>query len=148
MDFEKILNFLNGRIHYSIAALCVFCLWYWYKPNPYTEFAIVVLTVFVFGGIVKWGIERIRRFWYIRGRKKRPKSLTVSEKEVLGQYIERQERAIALYIVEPVVANLICEKILVRTSNLSLPGGMPAAFSVSIQPFVWDYLNKHRDLLE
>jgi hypothetical protein len=151
MSLDKIPDFLRVNIHYVISGFVIFCLWYWHQPKPYAEFGIVLFAIFLFGDFIKWLINKINSFMYFRLHKKRLQTLSVAEKEILRGYFKSKEKALPLNITAPPVALLINESILVRVSNNSfmhpdVPAGVPI-FAVAIQPYIWEYLNKDRGLI-
>ena len=75
--------------------------------------------------------------------KKRLQSLTPIEKQILGYYIQNQTRSQNLPIQDGTVIALQKEKIIIRGSSL----GSPHGFDYIIQPWAWEYLNKHSWLL-
>ena len=81
---------------------------------------------------------------WIRLGKKRLKSLTPKEKEILGYYIKKQTRSQNLPIQDGTVNALEKEKIIIRGSIL----GSRYGFDYIIQPWAWEYLNNHPELLE
>jgi hypothetical protein len=80
-----------------------------------------------------------------RGRR-RLRNLNAEEKSILSYYIEKQTRGQYLSIASGVVKVLEIEHILFRASALGLPGSLND-FSYAIQPWAWEYLNKHPKLL-
>lgn len=85
----------------------------------------------------------VQAYWVWQG-KKRLKALTPDEKEILRYYIDNQTRSQNLDIKSGTVSNLQRDKIIVRGSNL----GTYFGFDYVIQPWAWDYLNRHPELLE
>lgn len=75
--------------------------------------------------------------------KKRLQSLTPIEKQILGYYIQNQTRSQNLPIQDGTVIALQKEKIIIRGSSL----GSLHGFDYIIQPWAWEYLNKHSGLL-
>lgn len=76
--------------------------------------------------------------------KKRLKSLTPTEKQILGYYIQNQTRSQNLPIQNGTVNALQKERIIIRGSSL----GSIHGFDYIIQPWAWEYLNKHPELLD
>ena len=96
----------------------------------------------VIGGqsISQWGKRAIGR----RGRKRRLHSLTQEERGVLRGYIAEDKRTQYFDISDGVVQGLFLEGILFKPSNIS----SYITMAYNIQPWVWDYLNKHPDLVK
>jgi hypothetical protein len=76
--------------------------------------------------------------------KQRLKKLTPREKHILNGYINENERTQYLDYTDGSVRELELMKIIYRSSNLSRGG---TVFAYNIQPWAWDYLNKHKKLL-
>ena len=86
----------------------------------------------------------IAQAYWIRIGKKRLRSLTPTEKKILGYYIRNQIRSQNLPIQNGTVNALQKERIIVRGSSL----GSISGFDYIIQPWAWDYLNKKPELLD
>ena len=86
----------------------------------------------------------IAEAYWINIGKKRLKALTPEEKRILGHYIHNQTRSQNLRIQDGTVNALQRERIIIRGSSL----GSLHGFDFVIQPWAWEYLNKHPDLLE
>jgi len=84
--------------------------------------------------------RRVRRYQH-----QRLNNLTEDEKELLRGFIHNQTRTQYLSMSDGRVGQLQTEKILFRASNL---GQYMDFFAYNIQPWAWDYLNKHPELLE
>lgn len=93
---------------------------------------------------IRAGIRQYDRYSFFRSGKKRLHRLTVEEKQILRAYIEGQTRSLHLNVTSGVVNGLEQETIIYRSSNL---GHLMSGFAYNIQPWAWDYLNEHRDLL-
>lgn len=76
--------------------------------------------------------------------KKRLRALTPEEKEILSYYIQNQTRSQSLDIKSGTVNALQKDKIIFRGSNL----GTYFGFDFVIQPWAWEHLNDHPELLE
>ena len=76
--------------------------------------------------------------------KKRLQSLTPTEKQILRYYIQNQNRSQNLPIQDGTVNALQKEKIIIRGSSL----GSLHGFDYIIQPWAWEFLNKHPELLD
>lgn len=88
--------------------------------------------------------RKINDYHFWKARKKRLHRLSAEEKQILRAYIERQTRSLNLDVMSGVVNGLEQETIIYRASSL---GHLMAGFAYNIQPWAWDYLNEHRDLL-
>lgn len=78
-------------------------------------------------------------------RQKRLRELTEEEKKILSPYIFKGTRTQTLDYTNGTVNELERYLIIYRTSILSQGG---VYFSYNIQPWAWEYLNKHSKLLE
>lgn len=73
-------------------------------------------------------------------------SLTEDEKDCLRPYIEQQTRSQCFSMHDGVAMGLQQRKIIVRISSIGLPGSN-FSFPFQIQPWAWEYLNKHPELV-
>lgn len=85
----------------------------------------------------------IAEAYWIRIGRKRLQSLNPTEKEILRYYIQNQTRSQSLPIQDGTVNALQREKIIIRGSSL----GSLHGFDFVIQPWAWEYLNEHPELL-
>ena len=76
--------------------------------------------------------------------KKRLRALTPEEKDILVYYINNQTRSQRLDIKSGTVNALQRDKSILRGSNL----GTYFGFDFVIQPWAWEHLNEHPELLE
>lgn len=81
----------------------------------------------------------------INQREEKVKSLTHEEKEILSYYIDNQTRTQLLPFDSGVVTELVYYNIIYRSSSII---DMNFELAYNIQPWAWDYLNKHPELLE
>lgn len=89
----------------------------------------------------------MRRYaWRVKEHRgiKRLRQLTAGEKAFLGPYIWEQKRTRSGHINDGVVRELEAVGIVRQASNLSTSG---TAFPYNIQPWAWDHLNAHPELL-
>jgi len=117
-----------------------------YRDEGKPDFGAVLLlcvALTIASGIGAAG-SKINDYRFLRARKKRLHRLSVEEKQILRAYIEGQTRSLMLDIASGVVNGLEQETIIYRSSSL---GHLMSGFAYNIQPWAWDYLNKHRDLL-
>ena len=78
-------------------------------------------------------------------RIQRLQKLTVEEREVLSQYISSQTRTQAFKYSDGVIRELEAFKIISRSSEIAHRFDI---FPFNIQPWAWDYLNEHPELLD
>ncbi|HUN28582.1 MAG TPA: superinfection exclusion B family protein [Alphaproteobacteria bacterium] len=114
------------------------------EGKPY--FGVILLlciALTIASGIGALG-SKINDYRLRRSRKKRLHSLTVEEKQILRAYIKGQTRTRYFDITDGVVKGLEQETIIYRSSDV---GHLVSGFAYNIQPWAWNYLNDHRDLL-
>jgi hypothetical protein len=77
-------------------------------------------------------------------------SLSEDEKQLLNRFLTASTRTLELPEGEGVVQALVSKDILYRSSTLGRlgPFGATSYFPYSIQPWAWDYLCKHSDLVQ
>jgi hypothetical protein len=75
----------------------------------------------------------------------RLRNSTPPERSILRRYIEGNTRTQKLAIDDGVVQGLMSEKILYRSSQV---GDIMMRFDHNIQPWAWDYLKKHSELVK
>ena len=80
----------------------------------------------------------------LRERQERLHHLSEPEKEILRGYVEGQTKTQYLSMADGVVGGLEAERVLYRASDL---GRSVDYFAYNMQPWAWDYLNKHPKLL-
>lgn len=86
----------------------------------------------------------IAEAYWIRAGRKRLQNLNPTEKQILSYYIQNQTRSQNLPIQNGTVSALQKEKIIIRGSSLGTMHG----FDYIMQPWAWEYLNEHPELLE
>ena len=98
-------------------------------------------------------VERVREhavqwWWNRRWRRdaeRRLRDLTDDEKRVLRGYVNNNTRTQNLNMTNGVTSGLAAESIIYRASQLSVGSTI---FAYNIQPWAWDYLREHPELLE
>jgi hypothetical protein len=90
------------------------------------------------------GIKQMANVYYL---KKDAKSLTDEEKKLLRHFIENQTRSANLSLKDGVVLGLEQRKIIIRLGILGTDA-YSMSFPFNIQPWAWEYFNKHRELLD
>lgn len=86
----------------------------------------------------------IAEAYWVRIGRKRLQNLNPTEKEILRYYIKNQTRSQSLPIQDGTVNALQREKVIIRGSSL----GSLYGFDFIIQPWAWEYLNEHPELLD
>jgi hypothetical protein len=114
------------------------------KGKLYFGIAFFVLSAVIIANTVQRLAHMNNSFFAMWARKKRLHRLTAEEVQILRQYIEGQTRTNYLDINDGVVSGLISEAIIYRSANVST---FFTTFAHNIQPWAWNYLNKHRNLL-
>ena len=117
------------------------------EGKPYLGALLLVCIAIAIASSIKAGVGKYNKCRFFLARKKRLHRLTIEEKQILGRYIKGQTRSTYLDVTSGIVNGLVRESIISRASTLSNPMAGHFAFSYNIQPWVWDYLNEHRDLL-
>lgn len=110
------------------------------------------LFLFSFAGLVtlcgkvlfQWTREKYRRRRALGLWQKSLHRVTPEERAVLRQYIERQSKTQNFEMADGVVRGLVAENILFRPSSISV---RYTTFAHNIQPWAWDYLNEHPELV-
>lgn len=87
----------------------------------------------------------IAEAYWIRLGRKRLQSLNPTEKNILRYYIQNQTRSQQLRIQDGTINALQREMIIILGSSLGSP---LYGFDFIIQPWAWEYLNKHPELLD
>ncbi|MBA3966057.1 MAG: super-infection exclusion protein B [Nitrospirales bacterium] len=116
--------------------------------RPYLGVAFLLsLTLTIVNSIAAMGkfiSPWIVQTYLIRIGKKRLQNLNPTEKKILSYYIENQTRSQNLSIQDGTVNGLQKEKIIIQGSTL----GTIYGFDIIIQPWAWEYLNQHPELLD
>jgi hypothetical protein len=161
-NLVKILAFFKEPIRYIIgvgivAAIVLFSpdsiinklglLKYRDEGKPYLGGALLLCIAIIIANVIGFGVRKYDNHRFLRTGKKRLHRLTIEEKQILRGYIEGQTRSMDLSVTDGVVNGLVHERIIYRSSNLSNSMAGFLAFAHNIQPWAWDYLNEHRDLL-
>ena len=79
---------------------------------------------------------------------KRMHDLTPAEKDILRKYVAEETRTQRLRVGDGVVQGLVQVGVLYRSTGVGEtgPGGAPV-FDYNIEPWAWDYLRNHLELL-
>lgn len=78
--------------------------------------------------------------------KKEANDLTEEEKKLLKSFVDNDTRSMNLSLKDPIVLGLEKRQFLVRTGTIGTDP-MSMSFPFSIQPWAWEHLNKHSELL-
>ena len=89
-------------------------------------------------------INRLEQARWRKLRVKRLHDLTPHEKLILKVYLDQNTRTQYLNIGNGVVTGLVHEEILYRSANI---GNLSSGFAYNIQPWAFDYLRQHPELL-
>lgn len=104
---------------------------------------LILAHVFVF--IYSYFSKIIKNMLFLRAKRKRLYSLTDEEKRILSGFVSKNTRSQDLECTNGVVLGLEIEKIIVRVSSLS---SYFTEFPYNIQPWAWEYLKEHPELLK
>jgi hypothetical protein len=119
--------------------------------KPYFGLLFFVLLAVIVIAAVDAATSTVRYYNALRRGRKRLQTLTLEEKRILAGYIGHQTRSRYLSIQSGVVKGLVHEGIIYRSSNISNPqlGDFESsfAFAHNIQPWAWEYLNEHHEVL-
>jgi len=107
--------------------------------------SVSLLLAHLFAPLLSLALDRWTDRRWIKFGKRYLSSLTAEEKQILNGYIGPGVRTQKLNIQDGNVRALEQEKLIYRASNL---GDLYTGFSFNIQPWVWEYLNENRGLLE
>jgi hypothetical protein len=83
--------------------------------------------------------------WNVRQWRKNLHYLSLPEQSLLAEYLDADSTTQCYFIGDGVVAGLIGKGILYRASNVGRPG--LASFDHNIQPWAWEYLKRHPELV-
>ena len=116
--------------------------------RPYIGVTFLLWTVLLISAAIVagygWAMQKRAEAALLRGRRERLHHLSESEKEILRGLIEDGTRTQYLPMHDGVVGGLQAERIIFRATVLSCGWD---EFAYNIQPWAWEYLNKHRKLL-
>jgi len=118
------------------------------EGKPYFGVILLLCIALAIAGAIGAVVEKINDSRFLRARKRRLRRLSNGEKQVLRGYIDGQTRSQYFDVTSGLINGLVSESIIYRASNLSSPQYGMMAFAYNIQPWAWDYLNEHRDLLD
>lgn len=107
--------------------------------------AVVLVGVFGFAyDLLSWLGLRVK--WLVNKRRyvAKLRNLTTEEKQLLCGYILAKQKTQYFPIQDGVVMGLVSDKIIFQSSTL---GFMTTGFAFNIQPWAWDYLRKHPELI-
>jgi hypothetical protein len=119
------------------------------RYRPWFGLAFLASSVLLLGAALAalygWLQTRRRERAMLKHGRRRLKRLTEDEKAILRGFIEGQTRTQYLPISDGRVRQFEMERIIFRASKL---GQYPDAFAYNIQPWAWEYLNKHPEVLD
>ena len=115
--------------------------------KPYFGAALALCAAIIIANLIGYTVKWYKHVVRFRAAKKRLHCLTAEEKDILRQYLYGQTRTAYLSVQSGAVGGLVHEHIIYRSSSLSVPQVGIAAFAHNIQPWAWEYLNEHPDLL-
>jgi hypothetical protein len=87
---------------------------------------------------------RVRQRWILKRRQRRLHQLTPSEKRALAGYIADDTRTQYFQLEDGVIQGLAAECVIARAASV---GSIISGFAYNIQPWAWDYLKLHPQLL-
>lgn len=92
-----------------------------------------------------WVSRKIKLYFNLKKYQRRLHDLTVEEKELLSEYIDRNTRTTSIKYSNGVAKELESAMIIRRASNMA---HYHDVFPYNIQPWAWEYLTKNPDLLK
>ncbi|WP_054114300.1 super-infection exclusion protein B [Marinagarivorans algicola] len=95
--------------------------------------------------LFKWITQKIKRHSNLKKYQQRLHALTIEEKELLSEYINRNTRTISINYSNGVVKELEFEMVIRMASNIAYYHDV---LPYNIQPWAWDYLTKNPGLLK
>ena len=95
----------------------------------------------------KWSKEHYSQHRSLRSAQAKMRVLTPEEKELLREYLQAKTKSRYLPMASGVVAGLIHADIIYRAANIGRAGSGDFKFAHNIQPWAWEYLNKHPEIL-
>ncbi|MBN3376338.1 hypothetical protein CF087_21110 [Clostridium botulinum] len=107
--------------------------------------SIIYLLIELFSKICNIAKNKIKQQWNLQSMRRHLYNLTNDEKRILAYYVINKTKTQKLSYTNGTVRGLELLKIIFRSSNISSYGML---FSYNIQPWAWEYLNKHSELLE
>jgi hypothetical protein len=117
------------------------------KYRFYFGIAVVLLITIVIAKIIGVADEKLIDWRLDRIRKRRLRNLTDEEIKILSAYIMRKTRTQNLSIQSGVVKGLVHDNIIYRSASVGSLEYGGAAFAHNIQPWAWEYLNDHPELV-
>jgi hypothetical protein len=126
----------------------------WVQSRSWAFVIGILATIWlIFGGlydIIKANINKVNHWIESRKKQGTHEKIILSssrvEKEVLARYISEDTTTIAFEMRDGIVNGLISKGILYRSSSSSNP--MSYDFDTNIQPWAWEYLKSHPDVLK
>ena len=94
-----------------------------------------------------WGKNEIVVRKSLGRRQKRMHDLTPAEKDILRKYVAEETRTQTLMMGDGVVQGLVQAGVLYRSTTVGESRQGDPVFDHNVQPWAWDYLRKHPELL-
>ncbi len=104
-----------------------------------------LLLAHVLAHAMRKGLDWWTEFRGVHQGRKRLHQLTEEERRILASYIEGKTRTQMLRISDGVVSGLVSQRIIYMSANLG--SGHDPYFAHNIQPWAWEYLNEHPELV-
>lgn len=92
----------------------------------------------------KWAVQKIKRHFNLKKYQQRLHNLTIEEKALLSEYIDRNTRTTSIECSNGVAKELESAMVIRRASNMA---HYHDVFPYNIQPWAWEYLTKNPGLL-
>ena len=107
--------------------------------------SVSILLVEIIHPAYNWVSQKINSYFNLKSYQQRLHDLTIEEKALLSEYIDRNTRTTSIEYSNGVAKELESAMIIRRASNLAHYHNV---FPFNIQPWAWEYLVKHPELLK
>lgn len=163
MDLSKIIEWvkLPTKVWVTIATACALVLFTDDNFNdflgikefvklyrPYIGVIFLVSFVFTIVNVSEYNWKKFRRWSNTRNRikytKKRLHNLTEGERKILRYFLLNNSHSQQILLDDGDAKELEVYKIISRSSSI---GSLTYGFTFNIQPWAWDYLHKHPELI-
>ena len=142
LSISWVIYFLPSHIWEEINLLN-----FWMALRPYIFVVGIVSTIwFLSGSIFDMTQTLSSKITTNRNEEKTILATSRVEREYLARYLHSDTTTLAFDYRDGIVNGLIGKRILYRASEASNP--MSFNFDYNIQPWAWDYLKKHPELLK
>ncbi|MEL4240041.1 superinfection exclusion B family protein [Shewanella xiamenensis] len=107
--------------------------------------SVSILVAEIIFPVVKWASQKVKWHFNLKRYQQRLHDLTIEEKELLSEYIDRNTRTTSIKYSNGVAKELEAAMVIRRASNMA---HYHDVFPYNIQPWAWEYLTKNPELLK